>query len=129
MPTASEIHVDVDSPRHRAIITVPPHLSGARVARALAAQLAKDVQLASLDWVVDLTANGEGATNADTEELARTYLGCPRDSRVKFTCVVISDPYFDLWAPAIDLQFSDRQHRAFPTVASAIRFLDAATPT
>lgn len=125
-PASSLIQLQVDVPRRRAIMTMPSNASGGRIARAMGRLLSEDAALASCDWVVDLTDNHEGATNADVDDLVAAYLDCPRTPGRKYTCVVFRDPYFALWAPALDLRFQDRTHRSFMTLAAAIGFLDSA---
>jgi hypothetical protein len=125
-PMSSLIQLEVDVPRRRAIMTMPPRASGGRITRALARLLSDDPALASWDWVIDLTANHEGATNADVDELLAAYLNCARTPGGKYTCVVLNDPYYFLWALALDQRFEDRTHKSFTTLTSATRFLDSA---
>jgi len=73
-----------------------------------------------------VTDNDEGASNEDVERLADCYQHCVSGPGRKFTCVVTWDPYFNLWAPALDLRFKDRTHKSFRQLSSAVLFLDAA---
>jgi len=128
MQLASTIRSEFDDQRRRAIITLPAGLSGARSACAMAALLSDRPALASYDWIVDVTANDEGASNDDVESLASCYQHCVREPGLKFTCVITRDPYFSLWAPALDLRFKDRIHKPFLLLNSAVRLLDAERP-
>jgi hypothetical protein len=125
MSLASMIHLEFDDQRRRAIIGVPAGLSCARSACAVAGLLSTTSALGSYDWIVDVTANDEGASNDDLEDLADFYQHCVREPGLKFTCVITRDPYFSLWAPALDLRFTDRVHKSFLQLSSAVRFLEA----
>jgi hypothetical protein len=125
MQLASMIRSEFDDQSRRAIFTVPAGLSCARSAYAVAELLAGKPALGSYDWIVDVTANDEGASNEDVEGLAGCYRRCAREPGRKFTCVITRDPYFSFWAPALDLRFKDRIHKPFLLLNSAVRFLDA----
>lgn len=125
-PASSLIQLEVDVPRRRAVMTMPPGASGGAIARALARLLSDDPALASFDWLLDLTANTEGATNADIADLLAAYLNCERTPGRKYTCIVLHDPYFALWGLALDERYEDRIHKSFTTLASATRFLNSA---
>jgi hypothetical protein len=126
MQVSSLIQLDVDHQRHRAIMTLPPGVSGVRLASDMARLLSDDPVLASLDWIIDPTNNHEGSTNADAEGVVAAYLRCARRPGRKYTCVITHDLYFALWAVSLDLRFGDRTHKTFAAFTSAIRFLDSA---
>lgn len=59
----------------------------------------------------DVDVAGMAATGAIFRELA------PEPARGTFTIVVTTDPYFENWARAIDLNFGARKHHGAPTRA------------
>jgi hypothetical protein len=126
MQVSSLIQLDVDHPHNRAVMTLPPGVSGGRLARDMERLLSDDPTLASRDWAFDLTANHEGSDNAQVDAVVAVYLGCPRTPGRKYTCVVTHDLYFALWAVSLDLRFGDRTHKTFAALASAICFLESA---
>jgi len=120
------IQLELDVQRRRALMTMPAGLSSARLARATAGLLADDPTLATLDWIVDQTANHEGCANTDADIVLDAYLRCPRPPGRRYTCVITHDLYFSLWAVSLDLRFGDRTHKAFAQLTSATQFLEIA---
>jgi hypothetical protein len=79
------------------------------------------------DRLFDLT---EYLTGIDPKNLTQVALAYrERNTDPTFPCrtaIVTRDPHFALWARSMDFQFEGRQHRTFPTVEEAERWL--ATP-
>ena len=79
------------------------------------------------DRLFDLTEYKTGLDAQGLAQIAAAYRQLNTDPSFPCrTAIVTHDPNFGLWARSMDFQFEGRQHRAFPTIEAAERWL--ATP-
>jgi hypothetical protein len=76
------------------------------------------------DRLYDLTGYETGIDPQNLARVAAAYR--EKNTDPTFPCrtaIVTRDPHFGLWARSMDFQFEGREHRAFPTMEEAERWL------
>ena len=98
-------------------------VTGAAVARRIAALAADRPELAGWDWIQDVRENGGEVENADVAAVAEAFAVAPPEPC--WTVFVSPDPNLGLWCKVMDAMFNGRLHRAVLTPEAAVQLLDS----
>ncbi|MDB5452430.1 MAG: hypothetical protein JWO33_1008 [Caulobacteraceae bacterium] len=107
------------------VVTISGHVSGGEFAKVAARLFGDRTQLLDYNCVIDLRDYDGDIGNSDLEGLrqmsAQQRTG-PRPER--HSIIVTSDPHFELWAAALDEQFSGRKHHVVRSLEAAFSLLE-----
>lgn len=109
-----------DETTRRVFMTIGSGVTGASVARYIAAITAARPEFATWDWIQDVRDSSGEVDNADIEAVARTF----GRTGPCWTVFVSHDLNLRLWCRVMDGMFEGRRHLTAATPEAAIRALE-----